>query len=75
MKDKIKRIIDYSRYPEEKIVRTVMASYDGKQFFIRIPKPVSDFLAIKKGDKLRFMLDIKYVSESGKKIVVVEKLD
>ena len=32
--------------------------FDGKQFMIKIPKEVSEFLKIKKGDKFRFIIEI-----------------
>ena len=75
MSEKINRYFEKSRFAEERIERTNMVNFDGKQFFIRLPKKISDFLNIKKGDKLRFTLDTKYVSESRKKIMVVELID
>lgn len=32
--------------------------HDGKQFMVKIPKEVSEFLKIEKGDKFRFIIDM-----------------
>jgi len=40
------------------IQKTVTISHDGKQFMIRLPKEISDFLSIKKKDKLQLTVNI-----------------
>jgi len=75
MKEQIKRILDKDTLREEKIERTVTISFDGDQFLVRLPKKISDVLEIHKGNKMRFIVNLAYIEETNKKIVVVELLD
>lgn len=58
--------------PEIKIERSVTINFDGRQYFIRIPKKISDFLKITDKNKIKFILNVPYIKETGKKILVVE---
>ena len=69
MKEKIRRISSETYKPETKIEKNVSINYDGKQYFIRIPKKLSDFLKINNKNIIKFTLDIPYMEESGKKII------
>jgi hypothetical protein len=75
MKEQIKRITEERINPEEKIEKTVTISFDGDQFLVRIPKKISDLLEMKKGDKVKFLVNIPYIEESKKKYMVVELID
>ena len=72
MKEQIIRITQETDRPETKIEKTVTINFDGRQFFVRIPKKFSDYLKINKKNKLKFTVDIPYLEETGKKIMVVE---
>ena len=72
MKQQIKRITEETNFPEQKIEKTVAVSFDGDQFLVRIPKKISDFLKIKKGLKIKFIVNIPYIIETGKKVMVVQ---
>ena len=74
MKEQIRRITQETDRPETKIEKTVTINFDGRQFFVRIPKKFSDYLKINKKNKLKFTVDIPYLEETGKKIMVVELL-
>ena len=45
-------------FDKEIILKRVKVQYDGKQLFIRIPKEISNFLKIRKGDNFEFKIDI-----------------
>ncbi len=50
-------------FVEPKVERVSTVSSDGKNLLTRIPKEVRDFLGLKRGDKLRFLVqDIKKIS-------------
>ena len=72
MKEKIGRITSYNDDPETKIEKSVTINFDGRQYFIRIPKKISDFLKISDKNKMKFILDVPYIKDTGKKIMVVE---
>ncbi len=72
MKEKIIRIMSNNDEPEIKIERSVTINFDGRQYFIRIPKKISDFLKITDKNKIKFILNVPYIKETGKKILVVE---
>jgi hypothetical protein len=72
MKEKIRRITMDTTTTETKIEKTVTISFDGKQFLVRIPNEISDFLKLKKGNKLKFILDIPYIEKTEEKAMVVE---
>lgn len=72
MKEKIERIVGKTDHPETKIEKTVTINFDGHQFFVRIPMKISEYLKLDKKDKLKFIIDIPFVVESGKKMMVVE---
>jgi bifunctional DNA-binding transcriptional regulator/antitoxin component of YhaV-PrlF toxin-antitoxin module len=75
MKEVIGRIVNELTKPEENIEKIVTVNYDGRQFIVRIPKKISDYLEIHKGDKIKFLVNTPYVEETGKKLMVVELLD
>lgn len=75
MKQNIERILKESGNPEEKIEKTVSLNYDGKQFFIRIPKKISDYLNLKKEDTLQITIDVGYIEETQQKTMVVELIE
>ncbi len=72
MKEQIKRIFGETDHPETKIEKTVTINFDGHQFFVRIPMKISEYLKLDKKDKLKFIIDIPFVEETGKKMMVVE---
>lgn len=72
MKEKIIRITEDNGYPETLIEKTVSVNYDGKQFFIRIPKEISDYFKLKKKDSVKFIINISYIEETKEKIMVVK---
>jgi len=73
--EKIRRIIERSEKPEEKIEKIVSISYDGKQFLLRIPNKISDFLNIHKKDKVRLTIDVVDIEKSHEKIMAVEFIE
>jgi hypothetical protein len=75
MKELIERITKEITKPEEKIEKIAAINFDGQQYFVRIPKKISDFLEINKGDKIKFLVNTAYIEETGKKFMVVEILD
>lgn len=75
MKEQIRRIVDETDHPETKIEKTVTINFDGHQFFVRIPMKISEYLKLDKKDRLKFTIDIPYLEETGKKIMVVEIVD
>ena len=75
MKEQIKRIISETDRPEIKIKKIVSINFDGKQFFLRIPKKISEYLHISDKDKLQVTLDVKFIKEAKKKVMVVEVID
>jgi len=72
MKEQIKRIVGKTDHPETKIEKTVTINFDGHQFFVRIPRKISDYLNLNKKDRLKFIIDIPFVEESDVKMMVVE---
>lgn len=42
--------------PKINIVKEVSILYDGKQYMIKIPKEISDFYKIEKGNKIKFTI-------------------
>lgn len=42
----------------EEIETTVKIQSDGRQLFVRIPREVSDYLELKKGDKFTFIVEV-----------------
>ena len=75
MKEQIKRIIGETDKPETKIEKIVSINFDTQQYFIRIPKKISDYLKINRDNKVKITLDIPLIEEIGKKIMVVEILE
>jgi hypothetical protein len=75
MKEIIARIEKKILKSEERIERTVAVNFDGRQFSVRIPKRISDLFEIRKGNKIKFIVSLEYVEETGKKTMVVELLD
>ena len=75
MREQIKRILSETDKPETKIEKTVSINYDGKQYFVRIPKKISDYLKITERDKIKFMIDIPYIKENKRKLMVVEVVE
>ena len=39
------------------IDKSMSILWDGRQFMVKLPKELSEFYKIKKGDKLRFIID------------------
>jgi len=72
MNEQIKRITSDTDKPEIKIEKSVSINYDGRQYFIRIPKKISDFLKITDKNKIKFILDVSYIKDTNNKIMVVE---
>ena len=72
MKEQIKRIISDTDEPETKIEKTISINFDGKQYFVRIPKKISDLLKITNKNRIKFMLDMPYIKETKQKLMVVE---
>jgi bifunctional DNA-binding transcriptional regulator/antitoxin component of YhaV-PrlF toxin-antitoxin module len=72
MKEQIITIVSKTDKPETKIKKTVSINFDGKQYFIRIPKKISEYLHISENDRLQITLDVNYIKESKKKAMVVE---
>lgn len=72
MKEQIKRIVGETDHPETKIEKTVTINFDGHQYFVRIPMKISQYLKLNKKDRLKFIIDIPFVEESGIKMMVVE---
>ncbi len=50
----------------------VSVSFDSRQFFLRFPKELADYLKIKKGQKAKILFDLK---KKDKKEVTVRFLD
>jgi hypothetical protein len=75
MKEQIERILDKGTKREAKIEKTVAISFDGDQFLVRIPKKISDLFKMKKGCKIKFIVNLSYAEETKKNIMVVEILD
>lgn len=75
MSEKVKRITYDTGRPEEKIEKTVTISYDGEQFLVRLPKKITDYLNIKKGDKIKFTVDVPYIAETKEKVLVAEIIE
>lgn len=75
MKEKIGSIIDKSVLREEKIEKVATISFDGEQFLVRLPKRISDVLDVKKGNKMRFIVNLKYIEKVNKKIMVGEIIE
>ena len=75
MKEYFKRIRADPEHPEERIENIVNISYDGKQYLIRIPTKISEFLAIHKDNKLKITLDIPSILKSKHKLMVVEVIE
>ncbi len=53
--DKIEKIKKEIR-PRVDIVKDIKIQYDGKQYMIKIPKEISSFYNIKKGNEFRFIV-------------------
>jgi hypothetical protein len=75
MEEQIKRIVDETDHPETKIEKTVTINFDGHQFFVRIPMKISEYLSLDKKNRLKFTIDIPFLEETGKKMMVVEIVD
>ncbi len=45
--------------PNVNIVKEVSVLFDGRQFLIKLPREISNFYELKKGDKLRLVVNIK----------------
>ncbi|KYK23282.1 hypothetical protein AYK24_10730 [Thermoplasmatales archaeon SG8-52-4] len=75
MKEKIERILKETGNPEEKIEKIASISFDGDQYLVRIPKKISDFLSLKKSSKIQFIVDVSYIEETKRKIMVVKIID
>jgi len=75
MKEIIDRIIGDEEKPARKLNKIVAVNFDGRQFTIRIPKKISIFFKIHKGNKVKFIVNTAYTEETGKKIMVVELIE
>lgn len=75
MKEKVNKIDNNKTPKEAKIVKSVTISFDGDQYLLRIPKKISDILEIKKGHKLKFILNLEYLEKTNQKVMVVELID
>ena len=60
---------------QTKIEKTVSINFDGKQFFIRIPTKVSEFLQLKEESKARVIVDVSVIEEVKRKIMVEEVVE
>lgn len=45
--------------PNVDIVKEVSVLFDGRQFLIKLPKEISNFYELKKGDKIRLRVNVK----------------
>ena len=45
--------------PNVDIVKEVSVLFDGRQFLIKLPREISNFYELKKGDKLKLVVNIK----------------
>ncbi len=45
--------------PNVDIVKEVSVLFDGRQFLIKLPREISNFYELKKGDKIRLIVNIK----------------
>ncbi len=45
--------------PNVDIVKKVSVLFDGRQFLIKLPREISNFYNLKKGDKLRLRVNVK----------------
>ena len=45
--------------PNVDIVKEVSVLFDGRQYLIKLPREISNFYELKKGDKLRLTVNIK----------------
>ncbi|GEM_PF-5170741 len=75
MKEQIESILDEGAYREEKIEKAATISFDGEQFLVRLPKKISDILDVRKGNKMRFIVNLAYIEKVNKKIMVGEIID
>lgn len=75
MKEIIKRIIEEAENPEEKIEKIASVSFDGDQYLVRIPKKISDYLKLKKKDKIKFIVNVTFIEKTNKKIMVAEIIE
>jgi len=72
MNDIKERIEIEGRY--ERITKKAKISFDGKQLFVRIPKDISDFLEVKRGDTFKFIILAPLPSSKGKEIITLFEL-
>ena len=63
MKEQIERILADADYPETKLEKTVSINFDGRQYFIRIPKKLSDYLKLTSTNKIKITIDIPYIDK------------
>lgn len=75
MEEEIKRITGKNEYPETKMKQEVSINYDGKQYFVRIPTKISEYLDLNKKQKMQFIVDIPYIEEKEEKIMVVKIIE
>lgn len=45
--------------PNVDIVKEVSVLFDGRQFLIKLPREISNFYELKKGDKLKLKVNVK----------------
>ncbi|MBT4174854.1 hypothetical protein HOE07_04210 [archaeon] len=69
-KEELNKIIEE---PNADIEKITSISSDGKNFLIRIPKEISEFLEINKGDKINWLVDMENKELSIKLIKNDEK--
>ena len=70
-----KRVKKEIREDEEEIIeKTVQLTYNKNQFVARIPRGIEEFLEIKKGDKLKFIIKVgKTIEESEMEFKIVRE--
>ena len=49
--------------PNVDIVKEVSVIFDGRQFLIKLPREISNFYDLKKGDKIRLIVNVKEPTE------------
>lgn len=71
----INKILNNSELRMDLLEKIVWLSFDGDQFVVRIPQKISVALNLKKGNKVKFSLNLPYIEENHKKIMVVEIIE
>ena len=75
MKEVIDRIIGGKIDPAHRFSKMAAVNFDGRQYTIRIPKRISNYFKIHKGNKVKFTINTVYTEETEKKIMVVELIE